>query len=555
MKNSSLWLLLQKMRVPFIVIVVTYTIAIAGLISLDGVMVDGKIYRMTIFDAFYFVTYTATTIGFGETPYAFSYPQRMWVSALLYITVIGCWFYGIGTLISILQDKLFISEIKKTTFRKKVRKIREDFFIILGYNNVTKKIVGKMLAQGFRVVVIEKNPERVNELILENYVSSVPVLEADIYDPKALELAGIKSKYCKGLVSLFENDNLNLKIAITAKILNSKIPLAIKSTTKHMTENLEDLGVEIIENPFEIISQQIQMLLTTPSLYKLTRWLHGMGDLRATTFHLPKGKYIICGYGRMGHEIKNVLEENNIDAVFIEMDATKKNTFSKKEQGEILFKDADDKDILLQAGVQDAVAIIAGSKDDTTNLSLLSIARKINPKIVTIGRENEIENQALFNYSNINYVFMPSRLLIYKTIVALIDPIVDRFISHAMEQDEAWAKELLEMLKANVGDNPLTFELFVDDQHALALTERIKRKESIKLETLTRSRANRDVFNPVVALLLLRKDELYLLPDMSEIILEYGDQILFASHRDAIEDIEYIAENIHELAYVLGEQN
>jgi hypothetical protein len=42
---------------------------------------------------------------------------------------------------------------------------------------------------------------------------------------------------------------------------------------------------------------------------------------------------------------------------------------------------------------------------------------------------------------------------------------------------------------------------------------------------------------------------------MSDIALEYGDQILFASHRDAIEDIEYIAENIHELAYVLGERN
>ncbi|MDD3775277.1 MAG: NAD-binding protein [Sulfurovaceae bacterium] len=554
MKNSSLWLLLQKMRVPFIVIVVTYTIAIAGLISLDGIEVDGEIYRMTIFDAFYFVTYTATTIGFGEVPYTFSYPQRMWVSALIYITVIG-WFYGIGSLLSILQDKLFISEIKKTSFRKKVRKIREDFFIILGYNNVTKKIVGKMLAQGYRVVVIEKNPDRANELVLENYVPSVPILEADIYDPKALELAGIKSKYCKGLVSLFENDNLNLKIAITAKILNSKIPLAIKSTTKHMTENLEDLGVEIIENPFEIISQQIQMLLTAPSLYKLVRWMHGRGDLRTTAFHLPEGKYIICGYGRMGHEIKNVLEKNNIEAVFIEMDATKKNTFSKKEQGEILFKDADDKDVLLQAGTEDAVAIIAGSKDDTTNLSLLSIARKINPNIVTIARENEIENQALFNYANINYVFMPSRLLIYKTIAALIDPIVDKFIAHATKQDEMWAKELLGILKAKVGDNPTIYKLFVDDQHALALTERIKRKESIKLETLTRSRANRDVFNPVVALLLLRKDELYLLPDMSEIILEYGDQILFASHRDAIEDIEYIAENIHELAYVLGEQN
>ncbi|MEJ2436450.1 MAG: ion channel [Sulfurovaceae bacterium] len=151
MNNNSLWLLLQKMRRPFIVIVVTYTIAIIGLISVDGVSANGEPYHMTIFDAFYFITYTATTIGFGETPFEFTYPQRIWVSMSIYVTVIG-WFYGIGSLISILQDKLLIQEIAKTRFEGQVKKINESFFIILGYNNVTKKIIGKVLSKGFRVV-------------------------------------------------------------------------------------------------------------------------------------------------------------------------------------------------------------------------------------------------------------------------------------------------------------------------------------------------------------------------------------------------------------------
>lgn len=71
MKHSSLWLILQKMRTPFLVIIFTYTISIIGLLIIDGVDSEGKTYHLTIFDAFYFISYTATTIGFGETPFTF----------------------------------------------------------------------------------------------------------------------------------------------------------------------------------------------------------------------------------------------------------------------------------------------------------------------------------------------------------------------------------------------------------------------------------------------------------------------------------------------------
>ncbi|NCB14524.1 MAG: potassium transporter TrkA, partial [Erysipelotrichia bacterium] len=98
MKNNSLFIILQKMRKPFLVILVTYAIAIFGLTIIDGVDSDGNVYNMSIFDAFYFISYTATTIGFGETPYTFTYPQRIWVTFCIYLTVLG-WFYSIGSLI------------------------------------------------------------------------------------------------------------------------------------------------------------------------------------------------------------------------------------------------------------------------------------------------------------------------------------------------------------------------------------------------------------------------------------------------------------------------
>ncbi|MFA6789898.1 MAG: potassium transporter TrkA, partial [Arcobacteraceae bacterium] len=133
MQNNSLWIILQKMRIPFIVIIVTYTIAIVGLISINGVDANGNAYHMTIFDALYFISYTATTIGFGETPYSFTYSQRLWVTFSIYLTVIG-WFYGIGTLIGLLQNKLFLSEIARVKFKRQVNHIRKKYIIVLGFN-------------------------------------------------------------------------------------------------------------------------------------------------------------------------------------------------------------------------------------------------------------------------------------------------------------------------------------------------------------------------------------------------------------------------------------
>ncbi len=544
MSNNSLWLILQKLRVPFLVLIIAYTIAIIGLVMLDGVTSDGKPYTMTIFDAFYFITYTATTIGFGETPFAFTYSQRIWVSMIIYLTVIG-WFYSVGSIISLLQDKVLIREIAKAKFKKQVKNLQENFLIILGYNATTKRIIEKSLHKGFRVVVIERNEDRVNELMMESYTPIVPILQADIHDPIALEISGIKSKYCKGLVSLFEDDSLNFRIAVTSKIINPKVPLAIKSTTETLTENLTDLGVEIIENPFEIISSQIHLSLNSPSIYQIGKWIYNLDILRKEQFKLPRGLYIVCGYGRMGREIYKVLKENDIEAKFVEINKEKVDSNHK----DVTIASSYDMDLLKSLDIEKAAVIIAGTKDDTLNLSLLSTARKINKNIITVARENELENYSIFKYSHIDFIFMPSRILIHKTINAIVNPMSDKFFYLMKSQSEEFGAKLVNELLEKIGESPEVYELFIDAEQANAIKDAILENETIYLGAFSRRREDRTIKNSVKPLLLQRGNKFYLLPD--EVMpLKMGDKILFATTRDAIEDIEYIAQNMYELKYV-----
>ena len=74
--SDILLITLRRMRAPIILLIAVYAISVIGLTLVPGVDPEGRPWRMSYFDAFYVMSYTATTIGFGEIPYPFSYEQR-----------------------------------------------------------------------------------------------------------------------------------------------------------------------------------------------------------------------------------------------------------------------------------------------------------------------------------------------------------------------------------------------------------------------------------------------------------------------------------------------
>ncbi|CAM4028992.1 potassium channel family protein [Arcobacter cloacae] len=549
MKNNSLFIILQKMRKPFLVILVTYAIAIFGLTIIDGVDSDGNVYNMSIFDAFYFISYTATTIGFGETPYTFTYPQRIWVTFCIYLTVLG-WFYSIGSLITLLQDKLFISELEKAKFLRQIKNLNERFIVVLGYNQITRKIIIKAMEEGLRTVVIERDKSKINNLNLENFTPTVPVLHSETYSVKVLEAAGLKKKNCKAIVSLLEEDDLNLKITLIAKALNPNVKVAVKSTTSNHTENLKDLDAEVIVNPFSIISSEISLALWSANLFKIEKWLYGIDNLNATLPVFPKGLYIICGYGRMGKRVFEKLNEHDIEVKLIEIDKSKNIELTKDEISHLVFGNADDRELLLEVGIKKAVAIAAITDNDTTNLSILATAKKLNPNIVTIVRENDIADDFLFKKANINHIFTPSKILVNKVTNALVMPLSDKFLKLIIKKDNLWASKLVARLLKEINEKPLLVELEINENKAPQIYKYLLSKEKLSLDLLATSLYNKELKNNVVPLLLQRENDTILLPLWEE-ELKIGDKILLACDSHAKNDIEYICQNIYEFYYAL----
>ena len=549
MENNSLYLIIKRMRTPMYVLVVTFSISILGMVLIPGQDAEGNPYHLSFFDAFYFVSYMATTIGFGESPYEFTYPQRLWVGFCIYLTVIG-WFYAIGSIVSLVQDKVLAAQIALAQFQRKIRKMEEPFIIFVGYNSLAKAVIERLTADGIRSVVIEKNEEKIKMLALENYAIEVPALVGDIRDPKVFKIAGIHKPNCRAVVSLFNDDVMNLHVALSAKLMNKHVTVIVEATEDEYAQNLKTIGADVVENPFKIVAKRVYLSLKAPSLLMLEQWLYGDPLVLRKKDKLPKeGKYIVCGYGRMGKALEVGLKRAGIDYIFIE--ASPKKAAKAKRGEKVIVGDADDKKILLKADVQEASCIIAATKDDLLNLSIIMAAKRINPDIYTIARENHLTDTIVFKAAKIDRVIMIESLLINKTYNTLARPLADRFISLLIYHGEMWGEKVVNLLKEHINNNPDRMETIIDENHAYALVEHIRKsQEPIPYSVLYRNRKNWEKTNPLLILYIRRGEEEILLPDPS-LPIEIDDEVLIAGTKEAFKDVEYIMENHYELYYAL----
>jgi len=544
--NNTIWLIIRRMRVPFLVIIITFSISILGMVLIPGVDDQGHPYRLSFFDAFYFVSYMASTIGFGEAPYTFTYPQRLWVSFCIYLTVIG-WFYGIGSLVALIQDKRLSREIDIARFRSKIKELEEPFTIILGYNNITHQIIDRLNQEGIRVVVVDKSEEKIDALDLENFIPEVPALTADVTNPETIKLAGIHKKNCQAVVSLFEDDVKNTKIALLCKLLNKNVKLVIKSTTKTQTEHLKNLGVRYIEDPFKFISNRFYLALTSESLWLLEMWIFGHILKVRNREKMPKGKYIICGYGRMGHALEEALKKAKIEYSYIDI----KSVEYKREKESAVFGDAEDYQMLIDAGIKKASAIIAATKDDLINLTILATAKKLNKDIYTIGRENTLDDISIFRSARINRVYILEQILAEFTYLFIARPLAYRFVRLLHQKDEKWGKALVKRMKSKLGENPIHFEIEITEDTAYALYHKLKDGKEITLGELKRSREDWTKRLDLIFLFCkFGKDDYIILPE-DDVKIRIGTRLLIAATEESKIDFEYIINNYYELRYVL----
>jgi len=547
--NNIVFLIMRRMRTPLLWLVCTYAVAVLGLVLIPGKDPDGNVWHMDFFHALYFVSYMATTIGFGEIPYEFTDAQRLWVLFSIYATVV-IWFYAIGTVLALVQEKTFRDAIVEARFARRIRRVREPFYLVCGYGETGGALVQALTDRHQHAVVIDIDQDRVNLLKLENLREYVPALCADARRPLHLKEAGLKHRLCAGVVALTNVNEANLKIAITAKLLHPEVTVICRADSHDVEANMASFGTDHIYDPYDTFGHHLATALQNPGLYLLHEWLAGKRarSLPDPIYPPKEGLWILCGYGRFGKAVYKRLVEEGLEVVVVE--ATPEMT-GVPQQARLVQGRGTEAETLVQAEVEEAVGLVAGTNDDVNNLSIIMTARELNSGLFVVARENNFDNGELFEAVKADITMHPSSIIANKIRVLLATPLLARFEWLVLFQDDSWACELISRVIAVVKDEvPDIWEVEVDGERAHALSIALKESTLVTLGHLVRDPREREQTLHCIPLLLLRGTSSELLP-VPETRLRPGDKLLFCGRYSAKQSMEWTLQNLHALNYVV----
>ncbi len=529
--SDILVLILRRLRAPLITLIAVYAVSIFGLVLMPGTDPAGQPWRLSVFDAFYIMSYTATTIGFGEVPHPFSYAQRLWLTVSIYLSVIG-WAYALGSIFALTRHPAFHVALERYRFERRVDRMTDRFYVVCGYGQSGRRLAAALDRIGYGTVVLEHDPERARAHMVSDMQQPTALLVADARAPDVLVTAGIRRHHCLGLIALTGDDQVNQTIVIGARALAPQCRLLARVKSAAALETLNEIGGVVVVNPFRTFGLNFGMALSRPDTLRLEEWVTGVpGADPPTRFVLPRGHWVIAGYGRFGHAVAAALDQAGLTWKAIDIDP--KRCGERDIIGNSLTEDA-----LRKAGIEDACGLVACTDVDASNLAVVTAARRCHKKLFVVVRQNHVGHRALIEAARADMEFVQAQLMTNEVLQEMTTPLLNRFLQLMRDKPNAWAAGLVARLREVVG-NTVPYIWGVRIAPALVGVAHAFGEQPEPPLALSHLMVDPDQPGeklPVVALMLSRGGKDTLLPDVNTPLAK-NDRIVFAGTQ-AIEGLQ-----------------
>ncbi|WP_115461638.1 potassium channel family protein [Winogradskyella aurantiaca] len=119
---------------------------------------------------------------------------------------------------------------------------------------------------------------------------------------------------------------------------------------------------------------------------------------------------IICGYGRNGKQAAKKLLAYKQPFVVIEKDKEIINRFQDDQNIPFVFGNANEDEILIEAGIKRAKTLISALPNDADNLFVVLSARQINGKLTIISRASQETSYNKLKLAGANNVILPDNI-------------------------------------------------------------------------------------------------------------------------------------------------
>ena len=415
------------------VLVLAYTVVYnLALAQLEGV-------NQSLFASFEFVVQTMTTTGYGQDSDLWSHPLMLLFVSLTQVSGIAIGFFTLRLIIIPLFTGAEVNLDNRLTPKR-------DHVIICEYRRDSAVLLDELRELDIDYVLISSSEENARELSDDGYSA----IHGSPQDADAFERASIDT--AKAVIT--DAGAANVNTILTVRSLRPDIEVitltddsdlrdvlletgadsvlspygvlghrlaekAVTSFTSGLTDTI-DLGsdIEVTEIPVSQGSQLVGTRIRDSEIRERTganiigAWIDGELQLppapdaviRPNTVLLISGghdaledmsefirpkrmvrqheRIILAGMGEVGQAAHSVAMEAGIDTVTIDIDG---------HEGVDIVADAGSKEVLQEAGIENAGAIIVGLPDDSASLLTTVVARSLNPSIEVLTRVSDTD--------------------------------------------------------------------------------------------------------------------------------------------------------------------
>ena len=151
---------------------------------------------------------------------------------------------------------------------------------------------------------------------------------------------------------------------------------------------------------------------------------------------------IVCGFGRNGERACKELKDQNVPFVVIENDESRVERVNDYYGYELLDGDGTDEDVLVEAGIVNAKAIITTLPSDAENVFLTLTARELNPAIKIVSRASEERSEKKLYRAGANKVIMPDAVGGMHMAQHVTNPVVTEYLDMLSGEENLKLEEI-----------------------------------------------------------------------------------------------------------------
>ncbi len=245
-------------------------IGLLGLVLVAGTLGYVVIEGWSWWDALYMTVITVTTVGYREV-HTLTWGGEAFTVVLL-IGGVGTALYTFTLLATLVVEGGLHLRFEQRRIRRMIDELH-DHFILCGYGRIGSTIAQELRSQGVPFVVVDRNPERVHEVI----ASGMLAVEADASREEVLRRLGIDR--ARALIAAVGTDAENVYAVLTARGLAPHLFIVGRAESEDAGRKLLRAGANRVVSPYHIGATQMAQTAMRPAVVDFVQLATSSGNL------------------------------------------------------------------------------------------------------------------------------------------------------------------------------------------------------------------------------------------------------------------------------------